>query len=87
MSVKPNNKQSRNDPANVLRAAYDDESQSLRVDPGFLLYATGRKIEVEQVDSTTERYHYKEDGTLKYTIEVVYTDSGKGTLLSVERIA
>lgn len=86
-NVKPNNKISRNDSSGVLRAAYDDESQSIRVDSGFLLYAPGRKIEVEYVDSVTERYHHKEDGTLKYTIEVIYSDSTKENLVSAERVA
>jgi hypothetical protein len=86
MSIKPNNKKSRNDAMGTLKAAYDDEAQAFRMVPGFLLYAPGRKIEVEYPNATTEQYIYKEDDDVKYVIEVVYTDSTKDVLSSVERI-
>ena len=70
----------------TLKASYNDVDASLTVN-GFLVGAVGRKVDVTYPDTVTEQFAFSENGTALYTIEIIYTDSTKESLLSAERIA
>lgn len=70
----------------TLQASYNDVNDTLGVD-GFVVGKVGRKVVRSQPTSVQEQFDFSEDGTLLYSILVIYTDSTLGTLVSVERIA
>lgn len=78
--------QTRLDGHQSLKASFNDVDFSLTVN-GFLTGKVGRKIEVDYVNTVTEQYNFMENGNLLYTLEVIYTDVTKESLLSAERIA
>jgi hypothetical protein len=69
-----------------LKASFNDVDASLTVN-GFLVGAVGRKVEVTYPDAVTEQFAFSENGTALYTIEIIYTDGTKASLLSAERIS
>jgi len=70
----------------VLKLAFNDVDKSLTT-AGFVVGKLGHKIEKVNVSSTVEDYNYYDDAVLLYTVRVTYTDSSKGDLSSVERVA
>jgi hypothetical protein len=73
------------DSGQIERAQYSDAAQALKVIPGFLVHAAGRKIELSQT-ATTDVWTYKETGgSTLFVITVTYTDASKETIESVER--
>ena len=70
----------------VLKLAFNDVDKSLST-AGFVVRKLGHKIEKVNVSSTVEDYNYYDDAVLLYTVRVTYTDSSKGDLSSVERVA
>ena len=85
-----NKKASRLSNENVLRSAHVDETASLSIN-GYVSAKVGRRIELSlattNVLNDTEVYTYLEDGVQIMVLEVVYTDAGRETLVSVERTA
>ncbi len=78
------------DQQQLFKKAYNQEAATLGID-GFVAGMVGRKIERSLTTTTvandTEVFSFSENGTLLYTLNVVYTDDSLGTLLSVERTA
>lgn len=85
-----NKKASKLSNENVLRSAHVDETASLSIN-GYVSAKVGRRIELSlattNVLNDTEVYTYLEDGVQIMVLEVVYTDAGRETLVSVERTA
>ena len=87
---------------NVLRYAYNVEDKTMGVN-GFIVGKIGHKVEVSimttNVANDTERFTFTDqspdptqtnpngDPITLYVIDVVYTDSGRTTFLSAERVA
>lgn len=70
----------------VIRNAYDDNSNVLKVMNGFLLAKNGRSIVVDYPTSSTETYTYTEsDATVIMVVTVTYTDSTKANISIVAR--
>ena len=75
---------------NVLRGAHVPEDQSLAVS-GFLNAKVGHKvtqvISTTSVADDTETHSFYDGSTLLMQLKVIYTDGGRSTYLSAERIA
>lgn len=75
---------------NVLRAAFNDVDATLTVN-GFLVGKVGRKVEqaisTTTVTDDTETFTFSENGTVLYSIRVIYTTGARSVMLSAERIA
>lgn len=73
----------------VLRKAYNVEDSTISVN-GFVVGKVGHKVTVSIQTTTiandTERYTFSDSGTTLYVIDVVYTDGGRTTFLSAERV-
>lgn len=67
----------------VIRKAHNEDG-TLGVN-GFIVGQLGRKITRTLVNSTTEDYSFFDGTTLLYTIRIIYTDSSRADLASVER--
>lgn len=74
------------DAEQALRFAFDNGTKTFATS-SFISGKIGHKIEQVAVNSTTDDYHYKDNGTLLQTVRVTYTTSTKDVLSSVERIA
>jgi hypothetical protein len=70
----------------TLKHSYNDVDGTLSVN-GFLVGLVGRKVTRTLTDSVTEDYEFSENGTVLYTIRLIYTSSTLETLLSAERIS
>jgi hypothetical protein len=81
---------SQQDSNQVMQGAFNDVDASLSTN-GFLVGKVGRKVDVTiattNVADDTEQYEFSEDGVSLYTIECIYTDGTRETLLSAERTA
>ena len=90
MQDMSNKKASKLSNENVLRSAHVDETASLSIN-GYVSAKVGRRIELSltttNVLNDTEVYTYLEDGVQIMVLEVVYTDTSRETLVSVERTA
>lgn len=84
-----NSRLTRLDGHQVLKAAYDDNTQTLLTADGFFFGDdnVGRRIEVAYPSAAVETYSYYQSATLLYVITVTYTDATKANLLTVERTA
>lgn len=69
----------------TLKHSYNDVDGTLSVN-GFLVGLVGRKVTRTLTDSITEDFEFSENGTVLYTLRLVYTDSTLSTLVSAERI-
>jgi len=74
------------DSGSVLQFAFNENERSISVG-SFITAKIGHKIEQVAVNSTTDDFHYYDSSTLVLTLRIIYTDSTKETLSSVERIA
>lgn len=70
----------------TLKMSYNDINATLGVD-GFIVGQVGRKITRTDHSPTEEDYSFYDSATLLYTLRITYTDSSRGTLVQVERIA
>lgn len=75
---------------NVLRKSANEADGSLTVN-GFLAGKIGHRVEMTigttNVANDTEQYDFYDVAVLLYSIEVIYTDATRETLMSAERIA
>lgn len=78
-------KGTRLDGQQVLKEVYNENDDSLAVS-GFIDSKVGNKIEVAYPTSTREVYSYYDGTILIKQVQVIYTDSTKEVLSSVERI-
>lgn len=78
------------DASQVHKFSFNEEDKSIST-AGFLVGTVGRKITPTILTTTiandTVNYAYSESGTALYTIQCVYTDGSRTTLISAERIA
>lgn len=78
------------DSAQTLQYSFNDVNSTIGVD-GFLVGMVGRKITqtigTTTVANDTETFSYYDGTTLLYTIQVIYTDGSRTTMLSATRIA
>lgn len=74
----------------TLQNAFNDVDSTLTTN-GFLVGKVGRKVVVTisttSIANDTETYAFSEDGTALYSLKLIYTDGGRNTLLSGERIS
>jgi hypothetical protein len=75
---------SERDGQQTLQASFNDVNSTLEVD-GFIVGRVGRRITRTLVNPTTEDYSFFDNTDLLYTIRIVYTDSTRSDLVSVER--
>jgi hypothetical protein len=75
---------------NVLRHVHSEADASL-ITNGFLVGKVGRKIEfvygTTTVANDTIDISFIEDGSLLYTLQLIFTDGGRTDLISAERTA
>ena len=78
------------DDEQVLRSAYNEVNGTLAVD-GFLTGKVGHKvtlaISTTNVANDTETYEYFDGATSLFSIEIIYTDGTRSTMLSAERVS
>jgi hypothetical protein len=74
------------DSQQVLKEVYNDNEESLAVS-SFIDSKIGARIVKTNVNATTETYSFYDGAVLLKTIQIVYTDSTKADLASVERTA
>lgn len=81
---------SNRDFAQTLKGAFNDVDKSLTTS-GFLTGRVGHKIELAisttSVANDTETYSFSDNGNSLYSIQIVYTDGTRETMLSAERIS
>ena len=74
----------------AITKSYNKEGGTLGVD-GFIAGKVGRRVDLTLTDTNTsndtEVYSFSESGTQLYEITIVYTDSTREILQSVERTA
>lgn len=68
----------------VIKFASNDVNKTIGVD-GFIVGKVGHKMTVTYPSGTTEVYSFYDGSTLLYELTIVYTDSTKESLSSVER--
>lgn len=73
--------------ANQIDPADHSVGTYVQVWDNWVFQKVGRKILAEYPDSVTETYTFRQGATTLYVLTVVYTDSTKVTLTSVERTA
>ena len=59
----------------------------LKTMSGFLLGAVGRKIVLETISTTVEKYHFKQGSDLMFTYQITYTNAAHEGVAEAERIA
>lgn len=69
---------------NVLRNVHNPADGTIGVN-GFIVGKVGHKITRTDIDAVTEDYSFFDGSNLLYTIRVIYSDSTRATLSSVER--
>ena len=69
----------------VLREIYNENDDSIATS-SFIDSRVGNKIEVSYPTTSSEIYSYYDGVVLIKQIQVIYTDSTKETLASVERV-
>lgn len=81
---------SERDGSQTLKGSFNDVNDTLSVD-GFLTGLVGRRVDLAISTTTlpndTETYAFSENGISLYTIQIVYTDGTRSTLLYAVRIA
>jgi len=71
---------------NVINLAANIEQESLDVTPtNSFIQSRYTKIEKVNVDTVTEDYVYKFNGTTVGTVRVIYTDNTKDDIVSIEK--
>lgn len=73
------------DEAQLLRFVYNENEKSLSVG-SFITGKIGHKITQTAFNTVTDDFSYFDGATLLQTIRVIYTNTAKDTLVSVERI-
>ncbi|MDW8347621.1 MAG: hypothetical protein RML94_11745 [Bacteroidia bacterium] len=75
---------------NILRNSYIEEIKSVQVG-GFVASKVGHKItltiQTTNVSNDTELYSYYDGSTLLMQIKIIYTNSTREIIQSVERVA
>ena len=78
------------DSGQTLQYSYNDTDSSINVN-GFLVGVVGRRIDLTisstNVANDTETYAFSENSIPLYTLEIVYTDGTRTTLLFAIRTA
>lgn len=78
------------DYSQTLQGAFNDVDATVSTN-GFLVGKVGRKIvmtiSTTSVANDTETYAFSEDAIALYSLRLIYTDSGRATLVSAERIS
>lgn len=86
-STKPLSQQ---DPQETLQYAFNDSDGSHNIN-GFLVAVVGRRIDLTisstNISNDTETYAFSENSIALYTLQVVYTDGTRTTMLYALRTA
>ena len=85
MATNTTKPMSSRDEAQVLRLAFNENERSLSVG-SFITGKVGHRITLTLVDPTTEDYTYYDNATLIQRLRIIYVDSTKEVLASVERV-
>jgi hypothetical protein len=80
---------SEKDYAQVIKSVFNDTDKSLTIN-GFLVGRVGHKVTLTLSTTNfvndTETYSFYDNGTLLYSIRIIYTDSTRSVMLEAERI-
>jgi hypothetical protein len=71
----------------VLHNTHHQQVGVLKTMSGFLLGAVGRKIVLETMSTTVERYHFQQGSDVLFTYEITYTNTAHDGVSIAERIA
>jgi hypothetical protein len=74
----------------VIKSVFNDTDKSLTMN-GFLVGRVGHKVTLTlsttNFANDTETYSFYDNGTLLYSIRIIYTDSTRNIMSEAERIA
>jgi hypothetical protein len=79
--------QSQLDSSQVLPNSSNQQVGVLKTMSGFLLGEVGRKIVLETISPTVEKYHFQQGNDLLFTYQITYTNSDHDGVAEAERIA
>ena len=79
--------QSQLDSSQVLPNSSHQQTGVLKVISGFLIGEVGRKIVLQTMSATVERYHFQQGSQVLFTYEITYTNAAHDGVSIAERIA
>jgi hypothetical protein len=74
------------DSSQVPHNTHHQQVGVLKTMDGFLLGQVGRKIVMETMSTTVERYHFQQGSDVLFTYEITYTNAAHDGVSIAERI-